>query len=144
MTTIIGDSVQDQLKRGDIVLINFWSVQKQLHIPGGDTWFTANLSNLQGTIQSQARILCNVLQLLNCSCWDQCLQFSRQIIIEVYRWEGNSNGRADVAVFPRCKCKFAVAAEPAYVLLLALFDVLITVFYDGVYKSKVFQFGCLV
>jgi hypothetical protein len=25
-----------------------------------------------------------------------------------------------------------------------LFDVLITVFYDGVYKSKVFQFGCLV
>jgi len=61
----------------------------------------------------------------NCCYWNQCSQFSKEIFIKKYVWGGNSNGRADATVSSRCKCKFAVLAEPAFVLLLALFDVLI-------------------
>ncbi|CAN6220959.1 unnamed protein product [Urochloa humidicola] len=50
---------------GGLLFINTWSIQKLLHTSTAYKMFTANLSSFNGTVQSQMRILCDILQPIN-------------------------------------------------------------------------------
>ncbi|CAO1944398.1 unnamed protein product, partial [Urochloa humidicola] len=54
-----------EYESGGLLFINTWSIQKLLRTSTAYKIFTTNLSSLNGTVQSQMRILCDILQLIN-------------------------------------------------------------------------------